>query len=147
MDTWLYQRLRGAAWLPHRTPFTQEERGRLRDLRTQIHALEPLDPSAESNLDLHRLQFARWLVAHGRLSEELGEPSAACSLQPGVPRPLRQATHPRSLLSPEQTVLHPARALHDVGLSCDLGDLTDDATDTVRTALMQILALLEPLDR
>ena len=49
--------------------FTREESARLHTLRERMQALAPLDPGAELDLDLRRLEFARWLVEQGNLSE------------------------------------------------------------------------------
>jgi hypothetical protein len=49
--------------------FTREESARLHTLRERMRALAPLDPGAELDLDLRRLEFTRWLVEQGNLSE------------------------------------------------------------------------------
>ncbi|HVB22793.1 MAG TPA: hypothetical protein VNG51_12685 [Ktedonobacteraceae bacterium] len=49
--------------------FTQEEIGRLTCLRQMYHMQEQEADLPQMNL-LH-LQFIRWLVEHGKLSEEL----------------------------------------------------------------------------
>ena len=47
--------------------FTPEELARLLALRALVASHSPYD---ELGLDVKRLRFARWLVEHGRLSEE-----------------------------------------------------------------------------
>ena len=46
--------------------FTGAQRARLTSLRAHLRSR---DPACEIGLDARRLQFARWLVRHGRLSE------------------------------------------------------------------------------
>jgi hypothetical protein len=48
--------------------FTPEQQERLLALRARLH--DQPDPG-EFGLDLRRLEFARWLVQTGRLSDEL----------------------------------------------------------------------------
>lgn len=47
--------------------FTPKQLARLFALRSHAHALRV---SEESGLDAHRLTFARWLVEHGKLTED-----------------------------------------------------------------------------
>lgn len=47
--------------------FTEQELERLRALRARSCALQV---SEEYGVDVRRLQFARWLVTHGRLHED-----------------------------------------------------------------------------
>lgn len=46
--------------------FTRAQRARLTRLRAHLRSR---DPDLTCGLDARRLQFARWLVRHGRLSE------------------------------------------------------------------------------
>src|SRR5581483_4645652 len=49
--------------------FTPEEWARLCALQERLQALAPLDPGAELELDLRRLEFARRLVEQGNLND------------------------------------------------------------------------------
>jgi len=54
--------------------FTRAQRARLTKLRAHLRSR---DPDLTYGLDARRLQFARWLVKHGRLSEGMEGQEAA----------------------------------------------------------------------
>jgi len=64
--------------------FTGAQRARLTSLRAHLRSR---DPACEIGLDARRLQFARWLVRRGRLSEGMDGQEAAWAPQ------LSQAPH------------------------------------------------------
>jgi hypothetical protein len=49
--------------------FTEEEQARLTHLRERIKAQGSLTVWAEFDLDPRRLEFTRWLMQHGKVSE------------------------------------------------------------------------------
>ena len=80
---------RDAARVLHRAGFVEKEIDRLYHLR-QTYRRSELD---QPPLDLYRLRFARWLVATGRLTEQLPErrktPREPPPQQPPRPGPRR----------------------------------------------------------
>lgn len=68
-NPWDFLQRRSQTILPMDTPnFTPEELSRLLILRDR---LQNLLVDLEMDLDMKRLRFARWLVEHGRLSDDI----------------------------------------------------------------------------
>lgn len=67
MVPWEHETENGSRPLALEGQFTPEELAKLLALRTLISSHSPYD---ELGLDEKRLKFARWLVEHGRLSDD-----------------------------------------------------------------------------